>query len=38
MVTSSEQHCSFVSVSITWSSFGIFRCDFFQFNFLQQSD
>ena len=32
-----EQYCSFVSVCVAYSSIGIFRCDFFHLNFLQQS-
>ena len=32
-----EQYCSFASVCVAYSSIGIFRCDFFHVNFLQQS-
>jgi len=32
-----EQHCSFVSVCIAYSSIGIFRCDLLHLNFLQYS-
>jgi len=35
IVASSEQYCSFVSVSSTYSSFATSKCDFFHFNFFQ---
>jgi len=36
-VASSEQYSSLLAFLITYSLFGIFRCDFFHFNVLQQS-
>ena len=35
IVASSEQYCSFVSVSSTYSSFATSKRDFFHFNFFQ---